>query len=214
MLTSSDLFDPKRSQFETLFGKEPSLDALFSLIKTLPVFSKKGGILSPLPKEVVLKNRESITILDNVTIGPFTTIEGPCFIGSNSFLGPCSYVRPYTYLDEGVVVGHGTEVKESVLLCGSKAAHRNYVGNSILGAGVNLGSGSVCANLRFDHQPVKIKNYGDVNISIDSKRKKVGAILGDDVQVSCNFVVNPGLIVPKGRYLFLKKGGTLANVKN
>jgi NDP-sugar pyrophosphorylase family protein len=122
-------------------------------------------------------------------------IQGPCWIGDGTVIRSGAYVREYVLTGENCVIGHGTEVKHSIFLDRACAAHFNYVGDSILGNDVNLGAGAKCANLRFDHQMIRIRFEKN---KIDTGLKKMGAILGDHAQLGCNAVSNPGtLFLPK-----------------
>jgi len=120
---------------------------------------------------------------------------GPCLIEAGAMVRHAAYVRPWTWACQDSVIGHCTEVKHSVLLPGAKAPHFNYVGDSVLGAGVNLGAGAKLSNLRHDG--------GQVHVWIDDRRvatgvRKFGAILGDGVQLGCNVVTNPGCVLAPG----------------
>ncbi|MDG6221196.1 MAG: sugar phosphate nucleotidyltransferase, partial [Candidatus Thermoplasmatota archaeon] len=106
-------------------------------------------------------------------------IEGPVIIGSGAKIGPNCYIRPSTYIGKGAKVGGATEVKNSIIMDKSNASHHNYVGDSIIGEGCNLGSGTKIANLRFDDANVKVILRGEL---VDSGRRKLGAIIGDNVK--------------------------------
>jgi NDP-sugar pyrophosphorylase family protein len=95
------------------------------------------------------------------------------------------------------VIGHATEVKSSIFLDGAHAAHFAYVGDSIIGNRVNLGAGVKCANLRFDGKEVRV-HYKER--ALETKRRKLGSIIADDVQVGCNAVLNPGTILGKSTH--------------
>ncbi len=160
-----------------------------------------GKIKSPLPSSVHLINADQITIESDVDIAPNVCIEGPSFIEKKARLGFGAYIRPFSYISYGALVGHCTEVKHSILLKNAKAPHFNYVGDSILGANVNLGAGAVCANKRFDSKPITVVYKGR---KIPTLMKKLGAILGDGVQVGCSCVLNPGTILEKYAVLSTK----------
>ena len=101
-------------------------------------------------------------------------------------------VRPYSWICSGAVVGHSTEVKHSVLLPGSKAPHFNYVGDSTLGKGANLGAGTKLSNLRNDGGEVYLRFEGQ---RVGSGLRKFGAVLGEHSQLGCNSVTNPGTVL-------------------
>ena len=119
-------------------------------------------------------------------------IIGPAYIGANTTIRHGAYIREYSWICDGALVGHASETKHSVLLPDSKAPHFNYVGDSILGPNVNLGAGVKLSNLRNDG--------GEVHVILDGERtpsglRKFGAILGEDVQLGCNAVTNPGVVL-------------------
>jgi NDP-sugar pyrophosphorylase family protein len=135
-----------------------------------------------------------VTIEEGVVIAPYAYIEGPCYIGKNCRIGHGAYIRPYTFLSEGSLVGHASEVKHSIFLQGARAPHFCYVGDSILGREVNLGAGTKCANVRFDEKPVFLQRKGE---RLFTGRKKMGAVIGDFAKTGCNVVLQPGTILEK-----------------
>ena len=137
-----------------------------------------------------------ICIDDRAIIGECVRIEGPCYIGPGAEVRHGAYVRPNSWLCEGAVLGHASECKHSLLLPGAKAPHFNYVGDSVLGRGVNLGAGCKLSNLRNDERSVLVR--GLTGGEIDSGLRKFGAILGDGVAIGCNGVTNPGVILGVG----------------
>lgn len=106
-----------------------------------------------------------------------------------------AYIRGPAYVGEGGLVGHATELKNAILLSGAKAPHFNYVGDSILGPDVNLGAGTKLSNFRLDGREVRI-GWGGRRRS--SGTRKLGALLGESVQIGCNAVLNPGTILGPG----------------
>jgi len=134
------------------------------------------------------ESKGPVHIVDGSLIGPSSHIEGPSYIAGEVRHG--AYVRSHSWICRGAVVGHATEVKHSLLLPGAKAPHFNYVGDSILGRGVNLGAGCKLSNLRNDGRQIRIHNLG-----VDTQLRKFGAILGEGVQIGCNAVCNPGTVL-------------------
>ncbi len=137
-----------------------------------------------------------------VHVGEGCHIEpGAVLVGEDIVLMPGAtirahaYVRGPAYLGPGALVGHASEVKNAILLAGAKAPHFNYVGDSILGPGVNLGAGTKLSNFRLDGREVKITWEG---VRRRSGTRKLGALLGEGVQVGCNAVLNPGTILGPG----------------
>jgi NDP-sugar pyrophosphorylase family protein len=133
-----------------------------------------------------------IHIDDSATIGPAVHITGPCYIGPNVDVRHAAFVRANTWACAGSVIGHCSEIKHSILLPNAKAPHFNYVGDSIIGGGVNLGAGVKLSNLRHDGKEVMVRIQ---NERIPSGIRKFGAILGEGVQLGCNSVTNPGVIL-------------------
>jgi len=150
-----------------------------------------------LPATDLIKSKvfESTTIIGNVSIGentallPGTFIEGPVIIGKNCKIGPNCYIRPYTTIGDNCHIGNGTEVKNSIIMNNSNAPHLNYVGDSIIGKNCNLGAGTIIANLRHDGGNIKSEYDG---MLIDSKRRKLGTIMGERVKTAINTSIYPG----------------------
>ena len=117
---------------------------------------------------------------------------GPCYVGPRAEIRHGAYVRPYSWICAEAVVGHASETKHAVLLPGAKAPHFNYVGDSVLGKGVNLGAGTKISNLRNDGGEVQLR-IGEERIG--SGLRKFGALLGEGCQLGCNSVTNPGVIL-------------------
>ena len=134
-----------------------------------------------------------IFIHPDARIGEFVRIEGPCYIGSKAEVRHSAYLRAGSWICEEAVVGHSSEVKNSVLLPSSKAPHFNYVGDSILGMGVNIGAGVKLSNVRNDRKEVTIKLANGERLG--TGLRKLGALIGDGSQLGCNVVTNPGTII-------------------
>jgi bifunctional UDP-N-acetylglucosamine pyrophosphorylase/glucosamine-1-phosphate N-acetyltransferase len=117
-----------------------------------------------------------------------TYIEGPCIIGKNCRIGPHAYIRGATSIGDDCHVGHCSELKNSIIMSGTKIPHFNYIGDSIIGSGCNFGAGTKIANLRHDHATVRICGK-------DTRRKKFGAVVGDGVQFGINCSVNVGTMI-------------------
>ncbi len=167
------------------------LDRFFA---TLP--SQQLAIAPP-PDVHLLGDR--IVIGKGTRIAPGVVIEGPAWIGEDVEIRPGAYLRGGVYLGDGAVVGANTEVKRGIFLSGAKAPHLNYVGDSILGAGVNLGAGTILSNFRHDGREVRLRANG---ATIATGRRKLGAILGDGVSTGCNCVLHPGVVVGRGTLLY------------
>jgi NDP-sugar pyrophosphorylase family protein len=136
---------------------------------------------------------DGIMIHPSAKIGDYVRIEGPCYIGANAEIRHSAYLRKGSWIGEGALVGHSSEIKNSVLLPGSRAPHFNYVGDSILGFGVNLGAGVKLSNVRNDSRDVIVR-MGDGE-RIETGLRKLGALIGDYSKLGCNVVTNPGAIL-------------------
>ena len=142
---------------------------------------------------------------DQVFFGPGSVVEpgalikGPTIIGSHTEVRQGAYVRGKCIVGDRCVVGHTTEMKTSVMLNDAKAGHFAYIGDSILGGNSNLGAGTKLANLKIKEGTVQLRIDDQI---VDSGMRKFGAILGDDVQIGCNSVTNPGTLLGKGCMVF------------
>ena len=117
-----------------------------------------------------------------------TYIEGPCIIGDNCRIGPHAYIRGATSIGDDCHIGHCTELKNSIVMAGTKIPHFNYVGDSVIGSGCNFGAGTKIANLRHDHAPVRVGGK-------DTRHTKFGAVIGDNVRFGINCSVNVGSVI-------------------
>ncbi|MDA8616027.1 hypothetical protein N9L27_04295 [Candidatus Poseidoniales archaeon] len=133
-----------------------------------------------------------VVVHANAIVEPSVHFIGPCLVESGATIRHGAYVRPHAWICSGSVVGHSTEIKHSILLPGAKAPHFNYVGDSILGCGVNLGAGTKLSNLRNDGGEVHLRFEGQ---RLGSGLRKFGAILGEHCQLGCNSVANPGTVL-------------------
>jgi bifunctional UDP-N-acetylglucosamine pyrophosphorylase / glucosamine-1-phosphate N-acetyltransferase len=143
---------------------------------------------------------------DRIAIGrgtrilPGAVIEGPARIGRDVEIRPGAYLRGGVWIGDGCVVGAHSEIKRAILLAGARAPHLNYVGDSVLGRGVNLGAGTVLSNFRHDGAPIRLPLPDGRRL--DTGRRKLGAILGDGVATGCNCVLHPGVVVGRDTQLY------------
>lgn len=156
-----------------------------------------SNLLEKLEKKILGKIEENVQISGNVYIGEGTNvlsgsyIQGPCYIGNNNLIGPNSFIRPYTFIANDCHIGM-SEIKNSIILSNSSIPHFNYVGDSIICENVNLGAGTKIANLRFDDKSVKVKIMDQL---VDSRRKKLGSIIGPNVKTGINVSIMTGKII-------------------
>lgn len=152
--------------------------------------------LTTLPKQITFDESNGHVMIEaGAVIEPTSHFIGPCFVGKGAIIRHGAYVRENSWICSTAVVGHCSEIKHSVLLPGAKAPHFNYVGDSILGGGVNLGAGVKLSNLRNDGGEVYLR-IGDSKYA--SGLRKFGAILGEGCQLGCNAVTNPGTVLGNG----------------
>jgi bifunctional UDP-N-acetylglucosamine pyrophosphorylase/glucosamine-1-phosphate N-acetyltransferase len=133
-----------------------------------------------------------VTVAETARIRSGAYVEGPSFIDEGSDIGPNCYIRPCTSIGRNARVGNGCEVKNSIIMDGTHVGHLSYVGDSILCERCNLAAGTITANLRLDDGNVKMLVKGEV---VDTGRRKLGAILGDNVKTGINALLMPGVKV-------------------
>lgn len=167
-------------------------DGTFGLIPTVANIVNSETALSQ-SLEDVDTSLGPIFIHLGAKISSNVRIEGPVYVEDGVEIRHSAYLRPGTYVCSGCVVGHSSEVKNTIMMPGSKVPHFNYVGDSILGTGVNLGAGTKISNVRLDRGavPIGLPDGG----RIDSGLKKVGAMVGDQSEIGCNVVTNPGAVI-------------------
>jgi bifunctional UDP-N-acetylglucosamine pyrophosphorylase/glucosamine-1-phosphate N-acetyltransferase len=154
-------------------------------------------------KEVLggLKSDVSGTIEDGVTVkgehilgeGSLvragTYIEGPVSIGKNTTIGPNAYLREFSTIGDNCHIGNSVEIKNSVVMNGTKVPHLSYIGDSMIGMNCNLGAGTLVGNLRLDNQNVKMRIKGEL---VDSGRRKLGCVIGNNTKLGLNVMINSG----------------------
>ncbi|MDD4081319.1 MAG: UDP-N-acetylglucosamine pyrophosphorylase [Eubacteriales bacterium] len=137
--------------------------------------------------------REDVWIARDAVVAPSAHIGGPAIIGPKCEVRHCAFIRGGALVGAGCVVGNSTELKNVILFDGVQVPHYNYVGDSILGYKAHMGAGSITSNVKSDKTLVVVKDSdGDL---YPTGRKKVGALLGDEVEIGCNAVLNPGTVV-------------------
>lgn len=142
---------------------------------------------------------EDIWVAKSAKIAPTASITGPCIIDENAEIRHCAFIRGSAVIGKSSVVGNSTEIKNAILFDNVQVPHFNYVGDSILGNFSHMGAGAVTSNVKSDKSPVAIKYKGQ---SLDTARKKVGAFLGDRVEIGCNSVLCPGTVIGKNSTVY------------
>ncbi len=142
--------------------------------------------------------KEGVLVGKNVTIANTATIIAPAIIGENTEIRPGAYIRGNVIIGNDCVIGNSTELKNCILLNKVQVPHYNYVGDSILGNYSHLGAGVICSNLKSDKSNIVIHLDTDINTNL----RKMGAIVGDNADVGCNSVLNPGTIIGKNSRVY------------
>uniref|UniRef100_A0A7C3RCZ5 Bifunctional protein GlmU n=1 Tax=Archaeoglobus fulgidus TaxID=2234 RepID=A0A7C3RCZ5_ARCFL len=154
---------------------------------------------------------ENVTIKGNVVIGEGCVvmsgayIVGPVVIGKNCRIGPNCYIRPYTSIGDSCHIGNAVEVKNSIIMAGTKLPHHNYVGDSVIGENCNFGAGTKIANLRLDEGEIVVSVKGR---TVKTGRKKFGAAIGDNVKTGINASINVGSMI--GNDVFIGPGAVVS----
>lgn len=212
MLAPADFFDLDRYEHKSLFD-DSQVAYVWDALKLLSDYLDQ--IIVP---EIQGQVMEGAYLLgDEIFIGPGSVVEpgvvikSPTYIGANTQVRHGAYVRGNALVGDHCVVGHATEVKNAIFLNGAQAGHFAYVGDSILGNRVNLGAGTKLANVKLNRTNVTVKV---AERDYDTGLGKLGAILGDRVQIGCNAVSNPGTLLGPGCMTYaltLLRGYYLAN---
>jgi NDP-sugar pyrophosphorylase family protein len=147
---------------------------------------------STLSEDEYEKRGDNVWIAKDAKVFDSAYINGPCIIGKGAEVRHCAFIRGNAIVGEGAVVGNSTELKNVILFNKVQVPHYNYVGDSILGYKAHMGAGSITSNVKSDKKLVVIKSGSE---TIETGLKKVGAFLGDNVEVGCGSVLNPGTVV-------------------
>ena len=142
---------------------------------------------------------ENVWISKTAKVAPTASITGPCIVGPETEVRHCAFIRGNALIGSKAVVGNSTELKNVILFDNVQVPHYNYVGDSILGYKAHMGAGSITSNVKSDKLLVVVKNGTEL---IETGRKKVGAMLGDNVEVGCGSVLNPGTIVGRNSNIY------------
>lgn len=152
-----------------------------------------------LPEDKFEKKGENIWIAKSAKVFPSAYIAGPCIIDEEAEVRHCAFIRGSAIVGKGCVVGNSTELKNVILFNKVQVPHYNYVGDSILGFKTHMGAGSITSNVKSDKTLVVVKSDGE---NIETGLKKFGAMLGDNVEVGCNSVLNPGTVVGRSTNIY------------
>lgn len=152
-----------------------------------------------LDKDIYECKGENIWIAKSATVYSSAFIKGPAIIGENAEIRHCAFIRGNAIIGNGAVVGNSTELKNVILFNKVQVPHYNYVGDSILGYKSHMGAGSITSNVKSDKKLVVVKDGKD---RIETGLKKFGAMIGDEVEVGCGSILNPGSIIGKNTNIY------------
>lgn len=142
---------------------------------------------------------KNVWVHNTAKIFPSAYLGEPCIIGANTEIRHCAFIRGSALVGNNCVVGNSVELKNVILFDNVQTPHYNYVGDSILGYKSHMGAGSITSNVKSDKTLVVIHNEGN---NIETSLKKVGSFLGDEVEVGCNSVLNPGTVIGKNSNIY------------
>lgn len=172
---------------------------VWDTLKALRGLKVKDGIHGEVSESAVIKG--PVHVGEGTRVHEYTVIMGPAYIGEGCEIGPFALIRPFTVIGKRVVIGHYAEVKRSVVMARAKVQSHTFVGDSVLGVGSRIGSGTILANRRFDQGEVKVKVGGEEHATgLDF----FGAIIGDFVRLGANCVTAPGTLI--GPYSWIYPG--------
>lgn len=187
---------------------DTEIDELYTLDETIAgeifqgvtypweVLSKIGDFIvalgNTLPEELYEKKGDNVWIARNAKVYPSACINGPAIIDEEAEVRHCAFIRGNAIVGKGAVVGNSTELKNVILFNKVQVPHYNYVGDSILGYKAHMGAGSITSNVKSDKTLVVVRAGEE---SLETGLKKFGAMLGDNVEVGCNSVLNPGTVI-------------------
>lgn len=168
--------------------------------EVLPLISefivKLGSTLS---EEEYEKRGENVWVAKSAKVAPTAFINGPAIIGKEAEVRHCAFIRGNALVGEGAVVGNSTELKNVILFNKVQVPHYNYVGDSILGYKSHMGAGSITSNVKSDKKLVIVKNESE---KIETGLKKFGSMIGDNVEVGCGSILNPGSVIGRNTNIY------------
>lgn len=182
---AADLFEDVEYPWEVLSSIK---EYIIELGKTLDpnIYEQKGN---------------NIWVAKSAKIGPNVSLNGPLIICEDAEIRQCAFIRGSAIVGKGATVGNSCELKNAILFDNSQTPHFNYIGDSIIGYKSHIGAGGITSNLKSDKSNVVLKDMqtGD---KIETGLRKFGAILGDNVEVGCNSVLNPGTVIGRNTNVY------------
>lgn len=155
-----------------------------------------------LDKDIFEERGENIWVAKSAKVAPTACLNGPLIVDEGAEIRHCAFIRGSAIVGKNSVVGNSTELKNVILFNHVQVPHYNYVGDSILGFKSHMGAGSITSNVKSDKTLVVVKDCYDKKEEIATGLKKFGAMLGDNVEVGCNSVLNPGTIIGRNSHIY------------
>ncbi len=152
-----------------------------------------------LPTDRYTMVKENVWVANSAKVAPTACLNGPAIIDEEAEIRHCAFIRGNAIVGKGAVVGNSTELKNVILFNKVQVPHYNYVGDSILGFKSHMGAGSITSNVKSDKTLVVVK---DGEEKVETGMKKFGAMLGDNVEVGCNSVLNPGTVIGRNSNVY------------
>ena len=193
MVKTLDLFDLKHTLAkEYLAGFEYPWQALAGIKEMILDLGKS------LPKDEYFEVKESVWVHKSAQIFASAYIGGPCIIGANTEVRQCAFIRGSALIGDDCVIGNSVEIKNAIIFDGCQVPHFNYVGDSILGFRAHMGAGAITSNIKADKKNIVIHAEPEIATGL----RKMGAMLGDYVDVGCNSVLNPGTVIGRNTIVY------------
>lgn len=193
-LSIISLFDLEQTMAKEIFT---GVTYPWEVLPKISAFIKELG--PTLDKEIYEEKGENIWIAKSASVAPTAYLNGPLIIGENAEVRHCAFIRGNAIVGDYSVVGNSTELKNVILFNNVQVPHYNYVGDSILGYKAHMGAGSITSNVKSDKHLTTIKIGKSV---IETGLKKFGAMIGDNVEVGCNSVLNPATVVGRDSNIY------------
>lgn len=194
MLTIAHLYDMNQTIARDIFA---GYTYPWEVLPSIGAFTIALG--NTLPTDEYDLVAENVWVAKSAKVAPTAMIIGPTIIGKDAEVRHCAFIRGNAIVGEGAVVGNSTELKNVILFNKVQVPHYNYVGDSILGYRAHMGAGSITSNVKSEKTLVEIGFEGE---RIPTGLKKVGAMLGDGVEVGCNSVLNPGTVIGRNSNIY------------
>ena len=193
-LKCSSLLDLEHTAAASLFE---SVDYPWEVLPKIKEFvAEYGKTLDP---EEYNEIAPEVWVHKSVKIAPTASLNGPCVIGEGTEVRQCAFVRGSALIGKKCVIGNSTEVKNAIIFDNCEVPHYNYVGDSVLGFHAHMGAGSILSNIKADKKNVTIAFEGE---KVPTGLRKMGAVLGDWVDLGCNSVCNPGSVIGRKTNLY------------